>query len=45
VHEQTLPEDGWQHDERELRERWKRDETPVASRFPELVRAFKERAG
>ncbi|MBX3229983.1 MAG: bifunctional precorrin-2 dehydrogenase/sirohydrochlorin ferrochelatase [Labilithrix sp.] len=44
VLEQALPADDWIEAARALRERWKREGTPMASRFPELVRAFKERA-
>jgi uroporphyrin-III C-methyltransferase / precorrin-2 dehydrogenase / sirohydrochlorin ferrochelatase len=45
VLEQALPADDWIDAARALRERWRRDGTPMASRFPDLVRAFKERAG
>lgn len=45
VLEQALPEDTWIEEARTLRERWKRDGTPMASRFADLVRAFRERAG
>jgi uroporphyrin-III C-methyltransferase/precorrin-2 dehydrogenase/sirohydrochlorin ferrochelatase len=43
--EQALPEADWLEAARALREKWKRDGTPMESRFPDLVRAFKERAG
>lgn len=42
VLEQALPEGDWVARATELRERWKREGTPMASRFGELVRAFKE---
>jgi siroheme synthase-like protein len=42
--EQALPEESWVDAARELREAWKSEETPMASRFPDLVRAFKARA-
>lgn len=41
VLEQALPDEGWIETAKVLRERWKRDGTPMASRFGELVRAFK----
>lgn len=44
VIEQALPADDWIDAARALRETWKRDGTPMASRFPDLVRAFKDRA-
>lgn len=44
VIEQALPAADWIDAARALRETWKRDGTPMASRFPDLVRAFKERA-
>jgi hypothetical protein len=44
VLEQALPEESWLEDAKALRERWKRDGTPMSSRFAELVKAFKERA-
>jgi len=43
--EQLLPEDDWLEAAHALRERWKTEKTPMGSRFAELVRAFKERAG
>lgn len=43
--ELALPEADWVAAATTLRERWKRDALPMASRFPELVRAFAERAG
>lgn len=45
VLEQALPEEDWLDQAKTLRERWKREGTPMTSRFAELVRAFKERAG
>jgi siroheme synthase-like protein len=45
VLEQALPESDWIDAARSLRDRWKKEGTPMASRFTELVRAFKERAG
>jgi siroheme synthase-like protein len=45
VLEQALPDDTWLDDARALREKWKRDGTPMESRFADLVRAFKSRAG
>ena len=45
VLEQALPEADWVEEARALRERWRKEGTPMASRFEELVRAFKERAG
>jgi siroheme synthase-like protein len=45
VLEQALPEESWREAARELRDRWKREGTPMESRFAELVRAFKARAG
>lgn len=44
VLEQALPDEGWVDAARALRERWKTDKTPMASRFGELVAAFKERS-
>ena len=44
VLEQVLPDEGYVDAARALRERWKADKTPMASRFGELVQAFKERA-
>lgn len=41
--EQLLPDQDWVDAARALREKWKRDKTPMASRFPELVAAFKSR--
>ena len=43
VLEQALPDEGFVDAARALRERWKADKTPMASRFGELVQAFKER--
>ena len=45
VLEQALPEEDWLDQAKALRERWKREGTPMTSRFAELVKAFKERAG
>lgn len=45
VLEQALPEDDWLDAAKGLRERWKREGAPMTSRFAELVRAFKDRAG
>ena len=44
IFEQALPEEEWLEAARALRERWKADKTPMASRFGELVKAFKARA-
>lgn len=43
VLEQALPEEGFVDAARALREKWRTEKTPMASRFGELVRAFKER--
>jgi uroporphyrin-III C-methyltransferase/precorrin-2 dehydrogenase/sirohydrochlorin ferrochelatase len=45
VLEQALPDVEWVEAARALRDKWRRDGTPVPSRFAELVRAFKEKAG
>jgi uroporphyrin-III C-methyltransferase/precorrin-2 dehydrogenase/sirohydrochlorin ferrochelatase len=45
VFEQALPPEDWIDAARALRERWRSEGTPMASRFGELVRSFKERAG
>jgi uroporphyrin-III C-methyltransferase/precorrin-2 dehydrogenase/sirohydrochlorin ferrochelatase len=45
VLEQALPDADWVDAARALRERWKTEATPMGSRFAELVRAFKSRAG
>jgi uroporphyrin-III C-methyltransferase / precorrin-2 dehydrogenase / sirohydrochlorin ferrochelatase len=45
VLEQALPAEDWIEAARALRERWRSEGTPMRSRFPDLVRAFKERAG
>jgi siroheme synthase-like protein len=45
VLEQALPEEDWLEQAKALRERWKREGTPMSSRFTELVKAFKERSG
>ena len=42
--ELALPDADWVREATLLRERWKGDATPMASRFPELVRAFAARA-
>ena len=42
--EQVLPEHGWVDAARALREKWRRDKTPMDSRFGELVRVFRVRA-
>jgi siroheme synthase-like protein len=44
VLEQALPDEGFVDAARALRERWKADKTPMASRFGELVQALKERS-
>ncbi|MDB4998416.1 MAG: siroheme synthase, partial [Myxococcaceae bacterium] len=41
--ERALPEDRWIAAAKELRARWKRDKTPMASRFGELLRDFARR--
>lgn len=41
--ELALPEGDWVAEATALRDRWKHDGTPMASRFPELVRAFAAR--
>lgn len=45
VLEQALPEREWIDAARALREKWRSEGTPMTSRFADLVRAFKERAG
>ena len=45
VLEQALPEAEWVDAARELRAKWRSERTPMSSRFADLVRAFKERAG
>jgi siroheme synthase-like protein len=45
VLEQALPAEDWIDAARALREKWRSEGTPMTSRFGELVRAFKERAG
>jgi siroheme synthase-like protein len=45
VLEQALPDEEWVEAARDLRARWRAEGTPMASRFADLVRAFKERAG
>lgn len=45
VLEQALPDSEWIDAARELRGRWRREGVPMTSRFADLVRAFKERAG
>lgn len=44
VLEQALPDATWVDAARALRDRWKAQKTPMASRFGELVRDFKRRA-
>lgn len=44
VLEQMLPDEGYVEAARALRERWRAEKTPMASRFGELVQAFKERS-
>ena len=43
--EQVLPDEEWVQAARALRARWRKEHTPMADRFGELVRAFKQRAG
>jgi uroporphyrin-III C-methyltransferase / precorrin-2 dehydrogenase / sirohydrochlorin ferrochelatase len=45
VLEQALPEADWIEAAKELRTKWKAEGTPMSSRFADLVRAFKEKAG
>lgn len=40
--ERALPEDRWIREARDLRAKWKRQKTPMASRFEELVRAVSD---
>jgi len=40
--EKILPEDRWVQAARALRARWKREGTPMGSRFEELVRSFRD---
>lgn len=42
--EQLLPGEEWVEHAKRLREAWRADGTPMASRFAEIVKAFKERA-
>jgi siroheme synthase-like protein len=44
VLEQALPDEGYVEAARALREKWKAEKTPMASRFGELVAAFKARS-
>lgn len=44
VLEQALPDEGFVEAARALRAKWRADETPMSSRFGELVQAFKERS-
>lgn len=44
VIERALPEERWVTAAKELRARWKRDKTPMGSRFAELLRDFMDRA-
>jgi siroheme synthase-like protein len=39
--EQILPEDEWVSAARRLRAQWKKTQTPMASRFEELLKAFR----
>lgn len=43
--EQVLPDSDWVDQATALRARWKRENVPMSSRFPELVRVLAERAG
>jgi uroporphyrin-III C-methyltransferase/precorrin-2 dehydrogenase/sirohydrochlorin ferrochelatase len=43
VIERTLPEDRWVSAARQLRARWKREKTPMGSRFAELLKDFAKR--
>lgn len=43
VLEQALPDEGFLEAARALRDKWRADKTPMASRFGELVAAFKAR--
>lgn len=43
--EEALPAADWVDAARALRAKWRAEGTPMGSRFAELVRAFKERAG
>jgi siroheme synthase-like protein len=45
VIEQTLPDSNFVETARALREKWKAEGTPMKSRFAELVKALKEKAG
>jgi uroporphyrin-III C-methyltransferase/precorrin-2 dehydrogenase/sirohydrochlorin ferrochelatase len=42
--EQILPDEQWVEAARALRAKWKSERTPMGSRFPELVRLFRDRA-
>lgn len=44
VIERALPEDRWIAAARELRARWKREKTPMGSRFAELLKDFAKRS-
>jgi siroheme synthase (precorrin-2 oxidase/ferrochelatase) len=44
VLEQALPDADWVEAARQLRTKWRREGTPMGSRFPELLRLFRERA-
>ena len=44
VLEQALPDEGFVEAARALREKWREEKTPMASRFGELVAAFKDRS-
>jgi uroporphyrin-III C-methyltransferase/precorrin-2 dehydrogenase/sirohydrochlorin ferrochelatase len=45
VLEQALPDAEWIEAARALREKWRSEGVPMGSRFGDLVRAFKQRAG
>lgn len=45
VLEQALPDAEWIEAARALREKWRNESAPMTSRFADLVRAFKEKAG
>lgn len=44
IFEQILPDADWVEAARALRDKWRAEKTPMSSRFPELVRAFKSRS-
>lgn len=45
VIEEILPPEAWIEEAKALRARWQAEKTPMGSRFAELVRAYKTRAG